>query len=107
MPLCSLVVHPKFASLSSYEDGKVGGLSPKFIKLFGDVEYPETFLVHSLVFWEVDRVNVADDKASRRGDVTGFPLGGDPTGFISGDLLGVDCGGCFVFLSQKSLADGQ
>jgi hypothetical protein len=37
-PLCSRVVQPKLASLSSYDEGKVGGDSPRFIRLFGELE---------------------------------------------------------------------
>lgn len=50
IPRCSLVVHPKLASLSSYDDGTVGGDSPRFIKLLGELEYAGTFFAHSVVF---------------------------------------------------------
>ena len=104
MPLCSLVVQPKLASLSSYEDGKFGGDSPRFIRLLGELEYDGTFLAHSLVFCEADWAMAVDDRASNNGDVTGFPfpfplpLGVEPTGFISGDCTGVADAFAFLFL---------
>ncbi len=62
-----------------------GGDSPRWIKLFGELEKAGTFLAHSFVFCEGERSRV--DKASSSGDVTptGFPFEGGPTGFIFGD----------------------
>jgi hypothetical protein len=51
IPRCSLAVQPKFASLSSYEDGRTGGgWSPRPIKLLGELKNAGTFFAHSLVF---------------------------------------------------------
>ena len=60
------------------------------------------------MLWEADRVNVAEDSASRRGEEIGFPtggggggaerIGGETEGFSSGDLSGVGCEACFAFL---------
>jgi hypothetical protein len=51
----------------------------------GELENEGTFFAHSLVFWEEERSNAAEDKASSTGEVMRFPFGGEATGFISSD----------------------
>jgi hypothetical protein len=79
--------HPKCETRSSYDDGSVGGDSPRLIKLlFGELDIM-FFDNHSDVFCEEDFATAVEDNASSKGDVTpGFvPSSGmADSGFISG-----------------------
>lgn len=80
--------------------------------MLGELEYSGTFFAHSFVLCVEDLVIAADERASNRGDVTGFPLGrdgdstggegvstgGDITGAISGDSVGGGIVNAFEFL---------
>lgn len=54
------------------------------MRLLGDPENAGTFFAHSLVLCDADGAKAAEDKASSRGDVTGFPLGIEGTELSSG-----------------------
>jgi hypothetical protein len=95
IPLCSLVFQPKVANLSSYDEGTVGGDSPRLIRLLGELEYAGTFFAHSVVFW----AKAADDIASNKGDVTGFSIVAEAAGFASGKREGVAAGLGFLLSS--------
>lgn len=62
------------------------------------------FFAHSLVFWEADGVMAADDNASNKGDVTGFPFGVEAAGFMSGNWKREGGAGDFEFLHSHLLS---
>jgi len=70
----------------------------------GELEYDGTFFAHSFVSCEADWAIAVDDRASNKGDVTGFPFpfpfpfGGDGTGFIAGDWTGLADAFAFLLL---------
>lgn len=65
--------HPALMFLSSYEDGTVGGDSPKLIRLPGEPENAGKLFAQSVVFCSF-AVSAAEVMASSNGDITGFPL---------------------------------
>ena len=71
--------------LSSYDDGSVGGDSPRLIRLFGELENAGTFFAHSFVLCATEEPWEVDDSASNIGDATELSFGVDSIDFVSGD----------------------
>lgn len=86
-PLWSLAAHPLVEALSSYEDGRMGGDSPRLMRLFGELEKDGMALAHSLVACAADNGAVGTDVAPNSGDTAEFifPFPGNAVGCISGD----------------------